>query len=148
MPRARKSCARSAASNRQLRPAPMLERRPFEMDLLLAGIALQVLGGAVAFALSRHPRWATAGGAVSAVLGALLGCLPALRVLRGAATEAMTLSWDAAHGPFQVELDPLGAAFLMPVLGLTVLASVYGAAYLLSYRHAKSLGAPWFFFNL
>ena len=42
----------------------------------------------------------------------------------------------------------LGAVFLVPVLSLTILTSVYGAAYLFSYRDKKSLGPPWFFFNL
>lgn len=41
-----------------------------------------------------------------------------------------------------------GAFFLLPVLGLSALAAVYGGDYLLAYRHEKSLGIPWFFFNV
>ena len=39
------------------------------------------------------------------------------------------------------------AARLLPVLGLTAVAAVYGASYLWGYRHTKSLGGAWFFFN-
>ena len=45
-------------------------------------------------------------------------------------------------------MDALSAFFLLPVLGLSALAAVYGGDYLLAYRHEKSLGSPWFFFNL
>jgi formate hydrogenlyase subunit 3/multisubunit Na+/H+ antiporter MnhD subunit len=44
-------------------------------------------------------------------------------------------------------VDALGAFFLLPVLGLSALGAVYGGDYLLAYRHEKSLGVPWFFFN-
>jgi formate hydrogenlyase subunit 3/multisubunit Na+/H+ antiporter MnhD subunit len=45
-------------------------------------------------------------------------------------------------------VDALSAFFLLPVLGLSALAAVYGGDYLLAYRREKSLGSPWFFFNL
>src|SRR5207302_11298887 len=44
--------------------------------------------------------------------------------------------------------DALTASSLLPVLGLSTLAAVYGGDYLLAYRHERSLGSPWFFFNL
>jgi formate hydrogenlyase subunit 3/multisubunit Na+/H+ antiporter MnhD subunit len=47
-----------------------------------------------------------------------------------------------------VEVDALSAFFLLPVLGLSALAAVYGSDYLLAYRHKKSLGSPWFFYNV
>ena len=76
------------------------------------------------------------------------GLIPTLRVLLGGTPESLRLAWDASHGAFCVEVDALSAFFLLPVLGLSALAAVYGGDYLLAYRHEKSLGSPWFFFNV
>ncbi len=82
------------------------------------------------------------------LLGCVLGLVPAIQVLGGVRLPALRWAWDASHGPFVVELDPLGAFFLVPVLGLSALAAVYGGNYLLAYRTRKSLAAAWFFFGL
>ena len=118
------------------------------MDGLLFAMVLQVVGGLVALLLSRSPRAATAIGAGTAVLGCLLGIGPAAAVLLGRPWPAVRWNWDEAHGSFSVAVDPLSAFFLLPVLVLSALAAVYGANYLLAYRHHKSLGSPWFFFNV
>src|SRR5438876_746775 len=83
------------------------------MDVLLIGVAIQVLCGAAAFALSRSPRAATLAGAGGAVVGCLLGLPPALRVLSGGAPESLDFAWDAAHGAFRVGVDGLGAFVLL-----------------------------------
>jgi formate hydrogenlyase subunit 3/multisubunit Na+/H+ antiporter MnhD subunit len=118
------------------------------MDVLLVAISLQLLAGTAAFIFSKWPRVATALGASGAVLGCLVGLAPTLRVLLGGTPESLRFAWDASHGAFCVEVDALSAFFLVPVLGLSALAAVYGGDYLLGYRHEKSLGSPWFFFNL
>lgn len=117
------------------------------MAALLAGMMIWILGGMGAVALSRFPRLASATGASAAVLGAILGLPTTLRVLCHGGCETLILPWDAVHGRFLIELDVLGAVFLLPILSLTVLGAIYGANYLLAYRARKSLGAPWFFFN-
>jgi formate hydrogenlyase subunit 3/multisubunit Na+/H+ antiporter MnhD subunit len=118
------------------------------MDVLLFAILFQVLAGTAALVASRSPRTVTVLGAGGALVGCVFGLPPALRVLLGGPPESLRLAWDAAHGPFLVEVDALGAFFLLPVLGLSALAAVYGADYLFAYRRHKSLGPPWFFFNL
>lgn len=117
------------------------------MDALLAAILLQLLAGTAALFSSKWPRAATGLGAGGTTLGCLLGLAPTLRVLLGGPPESLRLPWDESHGAFCVEVDPLGAFFLLPVLGLSALAAVYGGDYLLAYRREKWLGAPWFFFN-
>jgi formate hydrogenlyase subunit 3/multisubunit Na+/H+ antiporter MnhD subunit len=118
------------------------------MDVLLGAVILQVLTGIAALVFGKSPRTATAWGAGGAVLGCLVGLVPTLRILLGGAPDSLCLNWDAAHGKFCVEIDPLSAFFLLPVLGLSALGAVYGGKYLWSYRNQKSLGGPWFFFNL
>jgi hydrogenase-4 component B len=118
------------------------------MDVLLVALVLQVLAGSAALLFSHWPRAATAVGAGGAALSCLVGLVPTLRVLLSGTPESLCLTWDAAHGAFCVEVDALGAFFLLPVLGLSALAAVYGSDYLLAYRYQKSLGSPWFFFNV
>jgi formate hydrogenlyase subunit 3/multisubunit Na+/H+ antiporter MnhD subunit len=118
------------------------------MDVLLAALGLHLAGGLLAFLLGRWPRAATLAGAGSAVLAALLGLFAALRVLVGGDPISCSAPYDFLRGPFQVELDALGAVFLIPVQVLSALAAVYGANYLLAYRNERSLGGPWLFFNL
>lgn len=117
------------------------------MDVLLLGIMVQIVGGAAAFALSRWPRCASGTGVAAAVLGAVMGLAPTSQVLLDGNPASRIFPWDAAHGWFHVEIDPLGAAFLVPMLGLTILSAVYGGDYLFAYRDRKLLGAPWFYFN-
>lgn len=118
------------------------------MEVLLVAIALLVLAGLAAFACSKSQRWATLLGVGGAVAGCLLGLFPTLRVLLGGTSESLRLSVDAAYGVFSVEVDALSAFFLLPVLSLSALAAVYGGEYLRTFRHVKSLGGSWFFFNL
>ncbi len=117
------------------------------MDVLLAAVALHLMSGTAALVCSKWPRAATALGAGGSTLGCALGLAPTLRVLLGGDPESLRLDWDASHGAFRVEVDALGAFFLLPVFGLSALAAAYGGDYLLPHRRRKSLGGPWFFFN-
>jgi hydrogenase-4 component B len=118
------------------------------MDVLLIAVLMHALAGLGALACSKSPRLATLVGAGGAATASLLGLVPVLRVLWGGSVAWLQMGWDASHGAFRVEVDALSAFFLLPVLGLSGLAALYGGPYLLAYRHEKSLGGPWFFFNL
>jgi formate hydrogenlyase subunit 3/multisubunit Na+/H+ antiporter MnhD subunit len=118
------------------------------VTLFLAGLAVAVMSGFAALLAGRRARWATALGAGGAVVGCALGLAPALQVLSGAAPESLRAAWAVPYGTFFVEIDSLSAFFLLPILGFSALAAVYGAEYLFAERARRSLGAPWFFFNL
>src|SRR5262245_40676827 len=118
------------------------------MDVLATALFVQLVAGLAALVLWRHPRAATVVGAGGAVAGCGAGLVPVASVLLGGAPSSLDLYWDASHGTFSAGIDALSAFFLLPVLGLSALAAVYGADYLLAYRRHKSLGPPWFFFNV
>ena len=42
----------------------------------------------------------------------------------------------------------LSAWFVVPIAGLSAIAAIYGMPYMAQYADRKSLGAPWFFYNL
>lgn len=118
------------------------------MNFLLASVCILVLSGLAAIFVQRSARLATAFGVAGAVAGAVVGLTSAIQVLCGSGTESLHLAWQVPYGAFFIEIDPLSAWFLLPILGLSALAAVYGAEYLMAYREKKLLGAPWFFFNL
>jgi len=118
------------------------------MDVLLLALLLLFLAGIAAIMLSRWPRLATVSGAGGTVAACLFGLILTLRVLSNGSVESARLSWDVAHGALIVELDALGAFFLLPVFLLSALAALYGGDYLLAYRGRKSLGGPWLFFPI
>ncbi len=119
------------------------------MSLLLVSLGLLLGSSVIALLLSRpgrNPSWLAASGVV---VGAVLGCLPALRVVLGAPTESLRIDWlGFCGGEFFIELDALSAWFLVPILLVAAVSAVYGTEYLSEWRGRKSLGASWFFFNL
>jgi formate hydrogenlyase subunit 3/multisubunit Na+/H+ antiporter MnhD subunit len=118
------------------------------MEDMLLGLVVMSGGGALALATLRRPQLCTVLGATGAVLGCTLCLVPVLRVLLTAKTEAVHLPWSVPYGSLAVALDPLSAFFAAPLLLVCGLGAVYGGPYLLSHREQKSLGIPWFFYNI
>lgn len=118
------------------------------MPTLLAAIVLLVLSGCAALLNCRSAGWATRFGAGGVIIGSVLGLIPSISVLLGSPPLSLHLPWAVPYGSFFVELDALSAFFLLPIFLLSAVAALYGSEYLLTYQEKKSLGAPWFFFNL
>ena len=118
------------------------------MFLILLAVSILVLSGFLALLLGRQAHHATVIGVGGAVLGCLIGLVPAASVLSTGRVEAWRGAWPVPLGSFFVQMDALSAFFLLPILGLSVVASLYGGQYLMAYRSRKDLGAAWFFFNL
>ena len=118
------------------------------MELLLTALALVLAGGVLALLFSRLPLLATVSAVVCIAGGCAVGLAPVVEVLGTGVPTTLRLDWDGPHGPFVVELDRLSGFFLLPTLGLSALAAVFGGAYLYEYRGRKPLGPAWFFFSL
>jgi len=116
--------------------------------LCLEALGVLVGGGILALLAGRSPRVSSAVGSSSAVIGSVLGLFAAADVLRSGVTGRMSVPWNVPYGSFTLEIDALAAWFLLPVFGLSALAAVYGHEYLMAWRERRSLGPPWFFFNL
>jgi len=113
------------------------------MTFLLAGLGIVLASGFLAMA-TRGVRAIGPGGAV---VGCALGLAGAIHALATGASERLKLAWGLLVGSFDVTLDPLSAFFLVPILGISALAAVYGAGYLEAWRGRKALGPTWLFFN-
>jgi formate hydrogenlyase subunit 3/multisubunit Na+/H+ antiporter MnhD subunit len=119
------------------------------MTPLLLGLVVLCGGGLVALLVGRSARLANALGAVTAVAGSGIALVPVVGVLvSGKSLPESSWAWNVPFGSFAIGLDPLSAWFAAPILGLAILAAVYGAGYLAHYADHKSLGPPWLFFNL
>lgn len=116
------------------------------MTLLLLAVGFIAGTGLLALFVQRRLSSLIAAGGV--VIGSVIGFVPAMQVLVGGPVQSLRCGWGIPFGEFFVELDALSAWFILPILFLSALASVYGAGYLEGYRERKSIGAAWFFYNL
>ncbi|HYQ81903.1 MAG TPA: proton-conducting transporter membrane subunit, partial [Anaeromyxobacteraceae bacterium] len=98
--------------------------------LLLALLAVAVVGssGLLALALPRAPRLGQRLATLAFLAGAVLGLAGAAGGLAGPPRTAQ-LAWSIPLGSLAVRLDALSALFLVPVLAVPALGSIYGLAY-------------------
>ncbi|MCK9377418.1 MAG: hypothetical protein M0P73_14855 [Syntrophobacterales bacterium] len=118
------------------------------MFLVLSAVSILVMSGVLALVLGREARRATVVGVGGAVLGGVIGLVPTVSVLWTGRMESWRGAWQVPFGSFFVQLDALSSFFLLAILGLAIVAALYGREYLRAYRSRKNLGASWFFFNL
>ncbi|MDD5327189.1 MAG: proton-conducting transporter membrane subunit [Phycisphaerae bacterium] len=118
------------------------------MSLFLWGLVIIFVGGLASLINGRRAGLASFFGAAGAVAGSITAVIPAFKVFLHGVTESFRLNWNIPFGSFFVQIDAISAVFLIPIFGLSAIAAVYGAEYLLAYREKKNLGAPWFFYNL
>lgn len=117
------------------------------MSLVLAAVLVLLAGGLLALAASRAPTLATLLGAGAAVVGGGLGLAGALTALGGSDASTLSLPWGG-YGSLSLGLDALSAFFLLPILGLSMLAAIYGARYLDPSRRRGPAGLPWLWFDV
>lgn len=118
------------------------------MIALVAALLVLVAAGVLEIAASRLGCRPGGISSVAAPLAAVLGAGPVIGVLSGGPSLRAELPWNIPGGALSFTLDPLSAFFLVPVLGLSALAAVYGRAYLADFTDLRRLGASWLFFNL
>jgi len=118
------------------------------MTLFALALAAFVAGAAGALLAARSPRLATGLGAGGAVVGSLLGLVPAALVLSGRDVGSVRLPWSVPGGSLSLAIDPLSAFFLVPLFAVGAATAVYGAAYLLPEARHRSLGPAWLWFDL
>jgi hydrogenase-4 component B len=117
------------------------------MFLILTAVALLILNGLAALFFRQNSKIASGFGVAGPIL-ALCGIIPAIQSLSGDSFAPVNIPWNMPLGSFAIGLDGLSAFFLLPILGLGALSAIYGYEYLRPYREKKSLGFPWFLYNI
>jgi hydrogenase-4 component B len=97
--------------------------------LLLAGILLLLVGGALAAAMARVRPLAHALFLASSLGGCALAGLAGVRVLGGAEPGAVRGAWTVPGGLFHLRLDALGAWFAVVVALVAAPIALYSVAY-------------------
>jgi hydrogenase-4 component B len=118
------------------------------MILILSSVGIQLLCGIAALLLRRSSRAASAIGAIGPVVACVIGLIPAIEVLSGTQIAPVQAPWNMPLGTISIGIDGLSALFLLPILGLGAMSSIYGIAYLRPYRETRSLGVSWFLLNV
>ena len=98
------------------------------LTLLIAASLLAASSGVPAIALRRRPALAQRVATAVLVLGAALGLAGAVLALAGQGAE-FTAVWPTPRASLSLRVDRLSAFFLLPVLGLPALGSIYGLGY-------------------
>ena len=111
------------------------------MTLFTVSLALIVLGGIAAAALSRRPAVGERWFRVLFGAGCATGAVPALAVLGGVSVPDAVLASAAPFGAWAFGLDPLSAVFLLAILGVGAACGFYGLAYLAPERGHRAVGA-------
>ncbi|HEU4383512.1 MAG TPA: proton-conducting transporter membrane subunit, partial [Anaeromyxobacteraceae bacterium] len=98
--------------------------------LVLAVLAIALIGssGLWALALRRDPQLGQRLATVAFLAGAALGLAAAVQGLAGP-PQAARLAWSVPAGSLSLRLDALSALFLVPVLAVPALGSIYGLGY-------------------
>lgn len=118
------------------------------MSLFCCGLIIIFVGGLVSLICGRKPGLSSFLGSISAVVGCIMAVIPAFKIIIAGGVESLRLNWSLPGGSFFIQIDAISALFLIPILGLSAVAAVYGAEYLRAYSEKKNLGVQWFFYNL
>jgi formate hydrogenlyase subunit 3/multisubunit Na+/H+ antiporter MnhD subunit len=95
------------------------------LALIIAASLLTASSGGLALLLRGRPVLAQRLAAGAMGLGAAVGLAGAALALAGPAT-AFSAPWSVPGGALSLRVDGLSALFLLPILGLPALASIYG----------------------
>jgi len=114
----------------------------------IGAIVLLLVGGMAAVAFHSRPGPCQTAGQSGAIAGSLLGLVAAVRILVTGHPETLIVTWSMPGGSLYFQIDALAAFFLLPVFGLSLVAAIYGRAYLAGRAGGQGLAGCWFHSNL
>ncbi|HYT72644.1 MAG TPA: proton-conducting transporter membrane subunit [Gemmatimonadales bacterium] len=109
--------------------------------LVAVSLLLMVTGGVAAAGLARRPTAGERWFRLCFGAGCVIGAVPAVAVLAGAAVPDVRLAAAAPLGAWVFGLDALSAVFLLAILSAGAACAFYGLAYLDRERGHRAVGA-------
>jgi len=97
--------------------------------LALSAVALATSSGLFGLLLRRRPALGQRLTCAAMCVAAVLGAGASARVLWGSGGFAIRLPWHEPLASLALRLDPLSALFLVPILAVPALGSIYGLSY-------------------
>lgn len=118
-------------------------------SLILGAIALSAVSGLAGLLAGRRVAWGQWLSTLLLVGGNLGGLYAGLQMLfTGTTTELLRLPAPVPGAEFVLTADPLSLFFLLPILLVTLLGSVYGLEYWNAGEHPRDCGRLQFFYGL
>ena len=117
------------------------------MPEFLTAILLLLVSGLMA-AVSPRSDVGHRVGQSGAILGSVLGLVPAIRVLAAGRSEGALVIWHMPGGTLHFQIDAVSAFFLLPVFGLSIVTALYGRSYLSTGNGGRDSAKSWFHLNL
>lgn len=118
------------------------------MSAIFISIFIMSFGGVAALCAGKRGHLTSVLGAVSVVVGCIVGVIPAIRILFSSEVVSFNAAWSIPYGSFSLGLDSISALFLVPVFFLSALAAIYGVGYLKGHGDNRAIGTHWFFYSL
>ena len=106
-----------------------------EMDFLMIAAGCLALSGVPGLVLGRRGmlgRWIAVG---MNVIGSCIGGFGLILQFKNGGMSQLTFAWSLPIGSFSIGMDDLGVIFLLPILLISALGSIYGLGYWRQSRH-------------
>lgn len=118
------------------------------MEVLLLAVGIIAFSGIPGLFLARRSAWGERLSAGMIALGAVLGLGASLDCLRGSAQRELLLPWSLPGAALHFRLDAISIVFLLPILLVSMLGSIYGLSYWKQSEHPENACRLRFFFGL
>ncbi|MEN6385359.1 MAG: proton-conducting transporter membrane subunit [Phycisphaerales bacterium] len=116
------------------------------MPTFLAGMCIIALAGFLSLFI-KNEKYCVKFGAAGVILGSIIALIPTVKVLLFCNPISLAIPWHVPFGEFYVEIDSISSLFLLPVLAVSSIISIYACGYMTAYKDRR-LGMPTFFFNM
>lgn len=118
------------------------------MALILTGITVMALSGLPVLFLSPGGGWGERISTAGMLAGGAMGAVGLAASAVAGSSPGLSWAWSLPVGSFSIGLDALSAAFLLPILVISPLASIYGMGYWSAAAHPESAARLRFFLGL
>ncbi|MFZ3046273.1 MAG: hypothetical protein WA151_10185, partial [Desulfatirhabdiaceae bacterium] len=98
--------------------------------LFFISLGVIQFSGLFSLVLGRQSRLANSVGSGGALVGALIGLVPAIRLFFTGQIMTVYRPWNIPYGSLSFQIDALSAFFLLPIFLLSAVCAAYGAQYL------------------
>jgi hydrogenase-4 component B len=116
------------------------------MSVVLAGVCLIVMTG-ICCLFVKNTKLSLRIGSAGVFIGSIPALVASIAVLSGIKAMSLIIPWQVPFGSLNVGIDCVTALFLLPIIIVSSVASIYGCEYMSVYKNRR-IGVPVFFFNM
>lgn len=115
------------------------------MLIFFIGISVVALSGFLSLFISRSAKVSNIIGSVGIAVGSAVALVPPIQTIANGQVHMISMPWRVPFASFTFVIDSLSAFFLIPILILSIVCSLYGMEYLRPHLFKKNINVTWFF---